>query len=210
MKDTGKTVLVTGATGNQGGATARHLLARGWRVRALVRDTTAPAAVALAMAGAELVVGDLNDRASVEAAAHGAHGVYSVQSATPDELVQGTNIADAAKAVGVRHLVHSSVGGVVSQNAFYLERDWGAIEKWRIEEHIRGLGLPATILRPAGFMEDFTSPTRFFQNGSLNVPWRDDLAIQLIAIDDIGPSPRWPSRTRTNIWAGPWRSPATG
>jgi len=60
------------------------------------------------------------------------------------------------------------------------------IGKWQIEEHIRGLGVPATILRPAGFMEDFISPARFFQRGSLNVPWRDDLVMQLIAIDDIG------------------------
>jgi len=57
---------------------------------------------------------------------------------------------------------------------------------WQIEEHIRDLDLAATILRPAGFMEDFTSPARFFQNGSLNVPWHDDLVMQLIAIDDIG------------------------
>ncbi|WP_214413104.1 NmrA/HSCARG family protein [Sphaerisporangium fuscum] len=181
-----RTVLVTGATGNQGGATARHLLAAGWHVRALVRDDAAPAAVALAAAGAELVRGDLDDRASVEAAARGAHGVYSVQSANPNELAQGMNVADAAKAAGVRHLVYSSVGGAESQNAFYLERGWGPIEKWRIEEHIRDLDLPVTILRPAGFMEDFTSPARFFQNGSLNVPWHDDLVMQLIAIDDTG------------------------
>ena len=59
-----QTVLVIGATGNQGGATARHLLAGGWPVRAFVRDGTAPAAAALAAVGAELVVGDLDDRAS--------------------------------------------------------------------------------------------------------------------------------------------------
>jgi uncharacterized protein YbjT (DUF2867 family) len=46
--------------------------------------------------------------------------------------------------------------------------------------------VPATILRPAGFMEDFTSPARFFQNGSLTVPWHGDLVMQLIAIDDTG------------------------
>ncbi|MGW6497478.1 NmrA/HSCARG family protein [Nonomuraea angiospora] len=181
-----RTVLVTGATGNQGGATARHLLAAGWHVRALVRDDTTPAAVALAAAGAELVRGDLDDRASVEAAARGAHGVYSVQSVNPNELTQGKNVADAAKAAGVRHLVYSSVGGAESQNAFYLQRGWEPIEKWRIEEHIRDLDLPVTILRPAGFMEDFTNPTRFFQNGSLNVPWHDELVMQLIAIDDTG------------------------
>ncbi|GAB3959029.1 NmrA/HSCARG family protein [Actinoallomurus acanthiterrae] len=183
---TDRTVLVTGATGNQGGATARHLLAAGWRVRALVRDETSPAAVTLADAGAELVRGDLDDYASVAAAARGAYGIYSVQSANSGELAQGKNVADAAKAANVRQLVYSSVGGAESQNGFYLERGWGPIEKWQVEAHIRDLGLPATILRPAGFMEDFTSPARFFQNGSLNVPWHDDLVMQLIAIDDIG------------------------
>ena len=186
MNARGKTIVVTGATGNQGGATTRHLLADGWHVRTLVRDDTAPAAAALAAAGAELVRGDLDDPASLETAVRGAYGVYSVQSANSNELVQGTNVVDAAKAAGVRHLVYSSVGGAESQNGFYREHGWGPIEKWQIEQHIRSLGVPATILRPAGFMEDFTSPARFFQNGSLNVPWHDDLIVQLIAIDDIG------------------------
>jgi len=181
-----KTIVVTGATRNQGGATARYLLADGWHVRALVRDDTTPAAAALAAAGAELVRGDLDDPASLETAVRGTYGVYSVQSANPNELAQGTNVVDAAKAADVRHLVYSSVGGAESQDGFYLEHGWGPIEKWQIEQHIRSLGVPATILRPAGFMEDFTSPARFFQNGSLNVPWHDDLVMQLIAIDDIG------------------------
>ncbi|MDT3439909.1 MULTISPECIES: NmrA/HSCARG family protein [unclassified Pseudofrankia] len=181
-----KAVLVIGATGNQGGSTARHLLADGWRVRALVRDDTAPAAARLAAAGAELVRGDLDDRASLDAAARGAYGIYSVQSANDNEIAQGKNVADAAKAANVQHLVYSSVGGVESQNRFYLEHGWGSIDKWQIERHIHDLGVPATILRPAGFMEDFTSPARFFQNGSLNVPWHDDLVMQLVAIDDIG------------------------
>lgn len=181
-----KVVLVTGATGNQGGATARHLLAARWRVRALVRDDTTPAAAGLAAAGAELVRGDLDDHASIAAATRGAYGVYSVQSANSNEIAQGKAVAAAAKAEGVRHLVYSSVGGVESQNRFYLEHGWGTIDKWQIETHIRDLGVPATILRPGGFMEDFTSPARFFQSGSLNVPWHDDLIMNLIAIDDVG------------------------
>jgi uncharacterized protein YbjT (DUF2867 family) len=186
MNTRDKTIVVTGATGNQGGATARHLLADGWQVRALVRDESSPAAAALAAAGAELVRGDLDERASVDAAVRGSYGVYSVQSANPNEIAQGMNVADAAKAAGVQHLVYSSVGGMQSQNDFYVGRGWGPIDKWQIEEHIRNLGLPATILRPAGFMEDFVSPARFFQDGSLNVPWHDDLVMQLIAIDDTG------------------------
>jgi uncharacterized protein YbjT (DUF2867 family) len=91
-------------------------------VRALVRDDTTPAAAALAAAGAELVLGDLNDRASCDAAVRGAHGAYSVQSANDNEVAQGKNIADAAKAADMRHLVYSSLGGVDSQNRFYVEQ----------------------------------------------------------------------------------------
>ncbi|MEU1436310.1 NmrA/HSCARG family protein [Streptomyces sp. NPDC005786] len=181
-----KTVLVTGATGNQGGATARHLLAAGWRVRALVRDDHAPAATALAAAGAELVHGDLDDRASLDAAMSGAYGAYSVQPDNPDETTQAKNIAEAAQSAGVQHLVYSSVGGVEQQNRFYVEQGWGAIDKWHIEQHLRTLAISATILRPAAFMEDFTSAARFFQNGALNVPWHDDVVMKLIAIDDVG------------------------
>jgi uncharacterized protein YbjT (DUF2867 family) len=75
-----QSLLVTGGTGRQGGAAARHLLAEGWHVRALVRDATKPASQALADAGAELFVGDLRDRSSVDAAVDGMYGVYSVQS----------------------------------------------------------------------------------------------------------------------------------
>ncbi|MEV7405900.1 NmrA/HSCARG family protein [Streptomyces sp. NPDC091267] len=181
-----ETVLVTGATGNQGGATARHLLAAGWRVRALVRDDRAPAATALAAAGAELVRGDLDDRASIDAAIRGTYGAYSVQSDNPNEIIQAKNIADAAQAAGVQHLVYSSVGGMEQQNRFYVEQGWGPIDKWHIEQYLRTLAIPATILRPAAFMEDFTSPARFFQNGALNVPWNDDVVMKLIAIDDVG------------------------
>lgn len=81
--------MVTGATGNQDGATTRFLLADGWHVRALVRDDTTPAAAALAAAGAELVRGDLDDPASLKTAVRGAYGVFSVRSANPNELTQG-------------------------------------------------------------------------------------------------------------------------
>lgn len=71
-------ILVTGATGNQGGATARRLLAGGRPVRALVRDSAAPAAAALAAAGAELVRGDLDNLASLAQALDGAAAVFGV------------------------------------------------------------------------------------------------------------------------------------
>lgn len=74
-----KVILVTGATGNQGGAAAVRLLADGWRVRALTRNQNSPAARRLVAAGAQVVTGDLDDRDSLDAAAEGAYGVVSVQ-----------------------------------------------------------------------------------------------------------------------------------
>lgn len=107
-------ILVTGATGNQGGAVSRHLLQRGvFAVRALVRDKNKPAAQALQQAGAELVEGDFDDRASLDRALQGVSGVFSLQvfkDGVDVEIRNGKAMADAAKAAGIEHFVYSSVG----------------------------------------------------------------------------------------------------
>src|SRR6516225_1756520 len=79
MDNADKTILVSGATGRQGGMLARHLLEKNWRVRALTRNTQSPAAAGLARQGAELAQGDLEDPASLQRALKGVYGVYSVQ-----------------------------------------------------------------------------------------------------------------------------------
>ena len=76
----GKVIAVTGATGQQGGAVARKLLADGWKVRALTRDANKPAAQELVSLGAELVSGDMENRIELDAAFQGAYGVFSVQN----------------------------------------------------------------------------------------------------------------------------------
>jgi uncharacterized protein YbjT (DUF2867 family) len=185
-----KTVLVAGASGNQGGATARHLLARGWQVRALVRNPDAPVALALQRLGARLVVGDLNDRSSLDDAAAGVHGVFSVQPLTLEVLTrtpevetrQGVDLADAAQAAGAEHLVYTSVGGVERRgsDAYHSKRE--------IEQHIAGLDIPATILRPVTFMENWASPQYVpgLPAGRLTTALRPEVPMQLIAADDIG------------------------
>src|SRR5512141_71829 len=111
-----KVIAVTGATGQQGGAVARKLLADGWKVRALTRDVEKPAAQELAQAGAELVVGDMDSRSDLDAAFQGVYGAFSVQNfwlpnvGFEGEIRQGKNVADAARAAGIQHLVFSSVG----------------------------------------------------------------------------------------------------
>ncbi len=188
MDTSGKTILVTGATGQQGGAVARHLLAGGWRVRALVRDPEKPSARALATKGAELVVGDMNEPASLERALRGAYGGFSVQNFwLPDvgpegEVRQGKSLADAAKETGLRHFVYTSVGGA--------ERKTGIPHfesKWRIEQHIHTLGLPATIFRPVFFMDNYNWSRPQILSGTFETRGlRPDRTLQMIAVDDIG------------------------
>jgi uncharacterized protein YbjT (DUF2867 family) len=180
-------VLVTGATGRQGGAVARHLLRRAIPVRALSRNPSKPSAQALARGGAEVVPGDLDDRASLAKAMEGVSGVFSVQNwwetGTSREIQQGMNVADAAKDARVPHFIYSSVGGA--------ERA-ADITHWKtkraVEEHVRQLGLPATILRPAGFMENYYIPAveKALIGGMLLDAVRADKPYQLICTDDIG------------------------
>ncbi len=179
-------ILVTGATGQQGGAVARHLLAAGWVVRALTRDPAKPAARALAARGASVVRGDLNDRASVERAVVDAAGVFSVQNyyeagGAEGEVRQGVALADAARAAGVRHLVYSSVGSADRQTGIpHFE------SKARIEEHVRGLGVPYTILRPVFFMDNWAWARDAIRGGVLAQPLDPDKPLQQVAVDDIG------------------------
>lgn len=179
------TILVTGATGQQGGAAARHLMKDGWKVRALVRDPAKPAAVALAKKGVELVHGDLLDRGSLDRAVDGCHGVYLLTTprdvGQDAEVQEGFNLADAAAAIGVPHFVFSSVIGADAEN--------GAAYQWpkhKIEAHIADLGMPATIWRPVTFMENLLRQKDDILAGHLRAPIAPDYVRQFMAVDDIG------------------------
>jgi uncharacterized protein YbjT (DUF2867 family) len=187
MSMDGKLIVVTGATGQQGGATARHLLAQGWRVRGLTRDPQSAASQALAAAGAEVIAANMDDRASLDRAFAGAYGVFSVQNfwlpevGVEGEIRQGKTVADAAKAAGVQHFVYTSVGGA--------ERKTGVVHfdsKWEIEEYVQALGLPATVLRPVFFMENLASPMMGPRDGVLAVALKPATRLQMIAVNDIG------------------------
>jgi uncharacterized protein YbjT (DUF2867 family) len=180
-------ILVAGATGQQGGAAMRHLLRGGWKVRALTRNPQGEAARRLAQQGAEVVRGDFDDATSLRQALEGAYGVFSVQNmlqvGTEREAQQGMALAEAAQAARVRHFVYSSVGGA--------ERNTGIghfESKWRIEQRIRELGLPATILRPVFFTDNLlaTGPMGFIFWGAVAGALRGGRRLQVIAVDDIG------------------------
>ncbi|MET8862792.1 NmrA family NAD(P)-binding protein [Nonomuraea sp. NPDC004580] len=189
-----KTIVVMGATGLQGRAVTAHLLAGGRHVRAVTRDPDAAAARALARAGAELVRADMDDPASLAAAAEGAYGLFSVQPTvgspgTPagfsaeDEVRWGCNVADAAHAAGVRHLVYASLAGAGRHDTEKLPGN--TISKWRIEQHITRLGLPATFLRPVSFMENYTG-SYHLHDGAVATAFAADVPQQIMAVDDVG------------------------
>lgn len=189
MSDSKRTILVFGATGQQGGSVAAALLAAGWQVRALVRDPAAPKSLALRAAGVETVPGDLADSASIRSAMRGVHGVFSVQPSAPggtvtddDEIRFGIAIADIALESGVAHLVYSSVNAVGDGNTGLSHFD----TKARIEAHIRTLPLDATIIRPAAFMEMLMMPGFGLDERRFNFFIRDDQAMSLLAVEDIG------------------------
>ena len=187
MVNSDKTVLVTGATGRQGGAVVRHMLPKGWKLRALTRNPSSHASQELGRQGVEVLQGDLEDPSSLERASHGVYGIYSVQDfwavGAKREVQQGKNLADAAKKAGVQHFVYSSVGGAERNSGI---THWES--KWEVENYIRKLALPATILRPAAFMETYhvLEVEVGILKGKLADPIRGDKPYQTIATDDIG------------------------
>jgi len=186
-------IVVTGATGKQGGATARELLAKGHKVRAMTRKPDSPAARELAKLGAEVVAGDLDDAASLERSLAGAWGVFAVQNTqeagVEREEAQGKRIAEIARRQGVQHYVYSSVASA-HRNTGIPHFD----NKWRIEEKVRALGFPSTtVLRPVFFMENLLLPSFLagIQQGRLALALDPETVVQMIAVADIGKYGRW-------------------
>jgi len=148
-------IVVIGATGRQGGAVARHLLAGGRRVRGVTRSPDSTAARQLAALGADVVGADMADPDAMRAACAGSHGVFNVQnpmiSGEEGELAQGRNVVDAAAEAGVSHLVYGSAGPGTPGTGVAA---WDV--KLAIAEHARRRAVPLTILRPMAFMELMT------------------------------------------------------
>lgn len=194
-------VLVVGATGQQGGATARALLAAGVPVRALVRHPSAARAQAVAALGAELIAGDLDDRDSVSRAAAGARAVFSVQMPDMDgrgfegELAQAGNLIDGARAAGVPQFVHTSVSGA-GQHVSWVKGRWAWMEpyyraKAGIQDRVREAGFTHwTLIKPGFFMENFRPSAHVMfprgVEGGLVSLLKPATRLSLIAVDDIG------------------------
>jgi uncharacterized protein YbjT (DUF2867 family) len=178
-------VLITGATGQQGGAVARELAGKGFQIRAMTRKPDGDAARAVAKTGAEIVAGDLNDSASLKAVLKDVWGVFAVQNSweagVEGEEAQGKRLATLAREAGVQHFVYSSVGSAHRKTGIpHFE------SKAHIEDTVRSLKFPShVIVRPVFFMENLVSP--WFLNGNtLSTALAPTTTLQMIAVDDIG------------------------
>lgn len=184
-------ILVTGATGQQGGATARRLLADGIAVRALVRDPQSAAARDLAASGAELVTGDLDRPESLAPAVAGTRGVFLVPPVAfgPTgwdvdlEASRGIHVIEAAARAGVEHIVFTGVASMSGD----AQRD--AAGKRRIEAALIDGETRYTVLRPVRFMENYLIrdfPVDGIADGVNHHIFRADRPLQMIAVADIG------------------------
>jgi uncharacterized protein YbjT (DUF2867 family) len=180
------TVLVTGATGQQGGMVARTLKSRGHHVLGLTRNPDSPSARELKDLGIGVTAGDFNDPPSLVTAVQGVDAVYVMatpfEAGTEAEARQGIAAVDAAKTAGVQHLVYSSVSDA--------DRETGIPHfdsKYQVERHIQSQNLPYTIVAPAYFMENLISPFMLpgLKQGTLSMAMPATRELQQISVQDI-------------------------
>ncbi len=175
-----RTVLVGGATGRQGNAVVDELLARGYSVRGLTRKPGSKGAIALADKGVEVVQGDYADPDSLLAAMQGVATVFFYSGFARNEVAEGNNVINAAKALGIKHLVYSS--GASAEPGIGIEGSAQA----QVELAIIASGIPYTVLRPVAFMENFNRQQKRTAKMGVIDSRDPDRMLHFIAIRDIG------------------------
>lgn len=143
-------ILLTGVTGKTGGETAKQLLARGAKLRAIVRNEAK--AAELKSAGVELVVGDVGDAATVRRALQGAEKAFLTLPNGKNQEAQEKQFTDLAVAAGVRHLVKMSSMEAVAHAETPIPK-----AHWAVEEYIRASGIGWTMVKPNFFMQNLLS-----------------------------------------------------
>lgn len=197
--------LITGATGQQGGHTARTLLSSGHRVHALVRDPASPASQAIASLGGVLFKGDFADPSAIAIAAIGCQGVflnvYPIFTDPDGELKHAQNIIAACHAAGVTKIVYSSATRVSDYPEMKADgrvevgssRDIHSSSKYRIQEAVKMAGFESwTILQPAWLMSNLLAPNVRFsfpelaERGLLKTAFEPETRLQVVDPKDVG------------------------
>jgi uncharacterized protein YbjT (DUF2867 family) len=177
-------ILVLGATGTQGGAIARELLAAQLAVRALVRDPASARAQALRNAGASLVEGDLRDRASIARACEGVRAAYAIttpfEHGADEELQQGQNILAAAREADLPWLIQASVAAADRAPVPHFR------SKARIEEQLYDAAIPWTVIAPSYFYENVLGARAAIREGRLPIALPADTPLDQVALGNLG------------------------
>ena len=180
-------ILVTGATGQQGGALARLLLQKKHEVYALIRSTKSesPKAQNLRNQGAKLVEADLDKPDSLQQATSGIESVFlmgtPVEVGTEGEIRRGKMMVDIAKEKKIEHIVYSSVVNADKTTGIpHFE------SKYKVEQHIKNSGIPYTIIGPTFFMDNLLSYSLAgLQQGQVALPLSPSRILQQIAVENI-------------------------
>jgi uncharacterized protein YbjT (DUF2867 family) len=175
-------ILVTGATGQQGGALARQLLQKKHKVYALTRNTQSPAAQDLHDKGANIIKGDLDDSDSLIRVVNDVESIFLMgtpfEDGTEGEIRRGKLMADIAKDKGIEHLVYSSVANADKNTGIpHFE------SKYKVEQHIKNLQIPCTIIGPTFFMENLLG--QGLRQGQLALPLSQSTILQQSALENI-------------------------
>ena len=180
-------VLVTGATGQQGGSVARRLLEKGFRVRGITRNIESDAAKELTSLGAEMVRAEFTDPDSLGAALVDVDAVFAMttpfEAGIDAETAQGVALVDAAVAAGVGHFVYSSVASANKATGVpHFD------SKYRVEEHLVATDLRGSVIAPVYFMGNLFFPDTLngLKEGTYTIALPSDLPLQQIATEDIG------------------------
>ncbi len=180
-----KKILVTGATGQQGGAVMTSLLDQGDRVRIMTRNPDK--AKSMQGPGVEVVKGDFRDPGSLTTAVTGVDGAFVMGTPYEEgpgaETAQGKAMVDACAAKKIGHVVYSSVCCAGSSTGIpHFD------SKYEVEKHLKRSGLAYTIVRPVWFMENFASP-RYrpsIEKGVLSTPLHPRRILRMVSVGDIG------------------------
>ena len=173
-------LLITGATGQVGGETARELLRQGQAVRVLVRDPQSPAAQALAAAGAELATGDQARPGTLAAAFAGVSAVLLGSANDEGQVERESNVIAAAEAAGAQRIVKLAALGTTPGSPISILATHAAVEA-----RLAASSVAWTSLRPGSFMQNFLRYTDTITGHGAFYGCQGDAPIAMVDVRDL-------------------------